>query len=190
MSVPVSRALALALLIAVFAGAYALVVDPLMTRFRANEDSLMQSANLLERYRRIGATRESLEAQIAALRSRRQSASGFLPGIRDTLAAADLQNKVGGIVKSSGGEIKSAQILPPRDEQDLKRINLRVRLSADISSLRRIIHRLESDRTSLFLTNLDVRGRARPRRRAKDKNNDRTLQVRFDIFGYIRPKKS
>ena len=183
------RTLAVVLLLATIGGIWSLIVEPVMTKYRLSAESMVQSEALIERYLRIAKVRVPLGKQLVSLRRRGPSTGGYLEGASDTLAAAKLQNRVKGVVDASGGEIKSSQILPPRDDGNHRAINIRVQLSADIVSLQAIFHALESANTLLFLDNVDVR-RQRSRRRKSRSANDGRLTVRFDVSGYVRREGS
>ena len=183
------RSLAIVLLLAAIGGIWSLMVEPMMTKYRLSAVTIHQSKTLIERYRRIAKAREPLEKQLATLKRRGPSTGGYLEGASDTLAAAKLQNRVKGVVATAGGEIKSSQILPPRDDGSHRAINIRVQLSADIESLQAIFHALESENTLLFLDNVDVR-RQRARRRRNKSADDGRLTVRFDVSGYVRREGS
>ena len=184
-----SRTLAVVLLLGAIGGIWSLLIEPVMTKYRLSAESMVQSRALIERYLRIAKVRAPLEKQMAALKRRGPSTGGYLEGASDTLAAAKLQNRVKGVVATSGGEIKSSQILPPRDDGSHRAINIRVQLSADIVSLQAIFHALESENTILFLDNIDVR-RKRTRRRRNKSVDDGRLTVRFDVSGYVRREGS
>ncbi len=184
-----SRSLAVVLLLGAIGGIWSLLIEPVMTKYRLSAESMVQSEALIERYLRIAKVRAPLEKQLATLRRRGPSRSGYLDGASDTLAAAKLQNRVKGVVATSGGEIKSSQILPPRDDGSHRAINIRVQLSADIESLQAIFHALEAENTLLFLDNVDVR-RQRARRRRNKPADDGRLTVRFDVSGYVRREGS
>ena len=183
------RTLAVVLLLATIGGIWSLIVEPVMTKYRLSAESMVQSEALIERYLRIAKVRVPLGKQLVSLRRRGPSTGGYLEGASDTLAAAKLQNRVKGVVDASGGEIKSSQILPPRDDGNHRAINIRVQLSADIAGLQAIFHALESENTLLFLDNVDVR-RQRSRRRKNKPANDGRLTVRFDVSGYVRREGS
>jgi len=183
------RTLAVVLLLAAIGGIWSLIVEPVMTKYRLSAESIVQSEALIERYLRIAKVRRPLEKQMISLKRLGPSTAGYLEGASDTLAAAKLQNRVKGVVATSGGEIKSSQILPPRDDGNHRAINIRVQLSADIASLQAIFYLLESENTFLFLDNVDVR-RQRTRRRRKKPADDGRLTVRFDVSGYVKREGS
>ena len=184
-----TRTLAVVLLLGAIGGIWSLLIEPVMTKYRLSAESIVQSEALIERYSRIARMREPREKQLATLKRLAPSTGGYLEGASDTLAAAKLQNRVKGVVATSGGQIKSSQILPPRDDGNHRAIKIRVQLSADIASLQAIFYLLESENTFLFLDNVDVR-RKRARRRRNKSADDGRLTVRFDVSGYVRREGS
>ena len=184
-----TRTLAVVLLLGAIGGIWSLLIEPVMTKYRLSAESIVQSEALIERYSRIARMREPREKQLATLKRLAPSTGGYLEGASDTLAAAKLHNRVKGVVATSGGQIKSSQILPPRDDGNHRAIKIRVQLSADIASLQAIFYLLESENTFLFLDNVDVR-RKRARRRRNKSADDGRLTVRFDVSGYVRREGS
>ena len=180
-----SRILALALLGAVLAGLYLLAVRPMTEQYLHYRRSIDQSQDLLGQYRRLGASLPALQSQLDELDRRRTSAGTHLQGASDALVAADLQNRIKGIVDAHGGQLTSTQILAAKDEAELRRIGIRVQMTATVDALYRIFHDLESGKPFLFLDNIDIRQR-RARRRRKEAADDSNLAVRFDIYGYLR----
>ncbi len=196
-----SRTLALVLSLAVFGAGYLMVAEPLLANWRATKDQVARAAVLIERFRRVGATRPALEKQMAALRRRQSSGVGYLTGASDTIAGAALQNRVKRIGEKSGAKINSSQILPTKTENGLRRIGVKLRLEADIAALQKFLHRLESGRPLLFLDKMQVRKRRVLRRRTR-RSRSRTgsttnattprtvenikLTVSLDLHGYLR----
>lgn len=184
-----SRALALAILLALALAAHAFVVEPLIVSYGSYEDSIARSAELLERYRRIGASRRTLESRLTEARQRLSPAGLYIEAASDALVAAELQNRVKGVVEASGGKLDSTQILPARDESSFRRVGIRVQMTANVEPMQRVFHGLESATPYLFVDNLDIRRRVRRRRkssRGQQPEGESPLTVRFDLFGYTR----
>ncbi len=183
-----SRALALALLAAAVGGAYGGVVDPLITRYRTYDATIAERAELVNRYRRLAAARPALAKRLAELGTLERASTGFLKGGNEALIGAELQNRLKGVVESSGGKLTSVQVLPGKDENGFRRITIRARLTATVEALRKVLHAVETAPPVLWVDNVDVRARkTRRRRRAKQvQADDRTLEVRFDLSGYVR----
>jgi hypothetical protein len=189
----VSRVLALFLVIAPIGAVYSLVVEPILDAHRVYAESIEGSRELIERFGRIGATREPLERQLADLQKRAKSTSGYLEAKSAPLAAAQLQNRVKRIVTRDGGSIRSLQTLPPQKERDLERLSIRIQMTAGIEQLQNIFHAFESGRTHLFVdyVNIRVQKTHRTRRRRKQPIVDqRLLSVRLNLYGFARREGS
>jgi hypothetical protein len=190
LSPSVSRVLALFLVIAPIGAVYSLVVEPILDAHRGYAESIEGSRELIERFGRIGATREPLERQLADLQKRAKSTSGYLEA---TLAAAQLQNRVKRIVTRNGGSIGSLQTLPPQKERDLERVSIRIQMTAGIQQLQKIFHAFENGRTHLFVDDVNIRvqkTRRTRRRRKQPVVDERILSVRLNLFGFARREGS
>ncbi len=183
-----SRIVAVALLVAIIAAAWGLVMRPIAAQLQAHEQSIIDSREQLQRYRRIASTREQWESRLEALTRARSVSGQFLAGESVDLVAADLQSKIKQTISAVGGLLKSMQTLPVKDLDDfdnLRKVALRVDLVADIASLQRIMYRLESSKPYLFVDNTNVRSRGK-RTRPGQSGDAKELQIRFDVYGYLR----
>jgi general secretion pathway protein M len=184
----VGRVAAVALLVAAVAFAYLLVVPPLLANFGESKEAILAARDLLGRYQRIAATRPEYEAQLSEVQQRQGAQGTYLTGNTDALAAAELQNRVKGIIEANDGKLRSIQTVAGKADGDFQRVTIRVQLVAQIASLHRTLYALESARPFLFLDNVDISAR-RGRRRAKEAEAaDPDLTVRFDLYGYREPE--
>ena len=185
----VSRILAVFLVIAPIGVVYSLVVEPILDAHRGYAETIEGSRELIERFGRIGATREPLERQLTEFQKRAKSTSGYLEAKSATLAAAQLQNRVKRIVTRNGGSIRSLQTLPSQNERDLERVSIRIQMTARIEQLQKIFHTFENGRTHLFVDDVNIRVQRtrRTRRRGKAPSVDkRLLSVRLNLYGFAR----
>lgn len=185
-----SRLMALGLLLVVLLAAHGFIVEPLWIRYQDNKAAIAQQQDLYQRYVGISQGRRDLELQLGELEQREAASGGYLPGASDTLAAADLQNRLKSLLSDSGGKLKSMQNIPAVEVKSLLRITVRVQLTADTDALQQILYGLESDTPYLFVDNVDIRkvtSRSRRRRSSAPAPaaND-NLQIRFDVYGYMR----
>ena len=203
LSRPVRRLLAATILVLALLGAWSLLVGPIAARVSANAQSIAQSRELLERYRRIAGTRDRLARQLERARRDRATGDHYFNGPSPELVAAQLQNKVKAIVQARGGRLKSTQIMRHQDEGEWRRIIVRVTMVADKTAIMaEIIHALEAADPYLFLDNVLVRTPNANRRRAPAAGkrvaaratprggSSGELQVRYDVHGYMRADKS
>jgi general secretion pathway protein M len=180
------RIVALALLAAAIALPYRMIVAPLQERFQDLSDEAASRRDMLGRYQRLADSREQLRQRLQTLRDNPAAQAGFLTGESETLVAAELQNLVRSIVERGGGRLESTQIMPPTTDGVFRRVTLRVRMSADVDGLFRILYDLESMLPYLFLEGLDIVSRERRGSRQNPQPGAGTLSVSYDVFGYMR----
>ncbi len=181
-SPPVSRLLALALLVAVIAVAWIVGVEPIRAAFDTQDARIESAGELLARYERALDDEAGLRAEIAELRKSDGSPDPFLKGESTQIIAASLQNQIQTLVAGEPGDIRSIQVLPETEEAGFEKIGLRVTLTAGIPAMQKIFYDIESSVPALFIDNLDVRTNVRRRRRNQEATN--RMQIRFDVFGY------
>jgi len=179
----VSRMAAVGLLIVALLGLYALVVQPIAEGYSDNLDAIAQAENALGRYRATGGEAPALAERLQALQT--GGPGGYLEGTDETMTAAALQNRLQMVVGREGAQLKSVQVLPAKAEGAATRITVRGQMVANIGTLQRVIYQIEN--TFLFVDNLEIRAVAAPRSEPSV-NTDMSLDVRFDIYGYMQVK--
>jgi len=193
-----SRLAALLFLVLFAAGIWLLLVKPTVEQFSAYRASIEQSRDLLARYIRIGGARAELRKALEQARRQQVSAGSFLEGSSIEIVAADLQNSAKSIIASKGGELKSTQILPHEEVEDWRKVIIRINMSADTETLLQVFYALETANPYLFVDNVQVRAarnltrsmRRRAANRAVAADEPAELQVRFDVYGFMRAKES
>ncbi|MEE8279319.1 MAG: type II secretion system protein GspM [Alphaproteobacteria bacterium] len=181
----VSRSLAVAILVAALAALWVLLVAPVTEKFEGYGRSISHSRELLVRHLQIAAQRARLETELEELRRAQSSTGRFLEGGGIELVAAEAQNKVKNLIDANGATLKSTQILPAQEKDNFRKLTIRVTMSADTEALQRIFHALETANPYLFLDNIDIRSRRRRARRGRSVSQGE-LQIRFDLYGYLR----
>lgn len=180
-----SRLLAFTLLAACCAIGFLLVVVPLHQRHAELDQSIAAAQELLQRFAIETADPSVLQHQRDALAaSNAAAADGLLRGNNETLAGAFLQSFLNTTVERAGGTIRSIQVLPVREDRQLRRVAARAQLEATATGLRDILHRLESADPYLFVSALDIRT-VRQARGDENGTKDTELLIRFDVHGYL-----
>lgn len=180
-----SRALALTILVALLWFIYSGLVQPLLDHYAEARGSRAQLESALARARQIGRTPGELRTELARLKGQGVSGAGAMQSPNESLAAAELQNRLKSSVEGARGELRSTQILPSREEGAFQRISIRGQISVNLEALQRIFYEFESASPLLFLDNVDIR--VRPVRQPNEVTTDNpVLDVRFDLYGYIR----
>lgn len=188
---PISRMLAGAILLALFAIVYYGIAAPVVDAYQSTDRSIARFRADLIHYEQAGATLATRRAQLAALRRRGRVQDGFLQGTSETLAAARIQNRLKRLVEAARGQLQSTDVLVPQQEGSVRRITVRALMSAPLGSVLHVFYGLESGSPYLFLDNVDIRARPIPfGRSAAEMHEGTALDVQFDIYGYMRGKNS
>ena len=179
---PVSRAVAVALLIAVvgligFAG-----VAPLLAYSNRLSAELDDKQVLIARLGAIAAARETYEQRFEAFGAAEIEATVYLPGGSQGIAAASLQELVGQVADEEGADLKSTQALPSEIEGETERTRIRVVLESTVVTLAGVLVALESHVPLVFVSNLDIQ--PRQGRESGEGSAEPDLLVRFDLYGY------
>lgn len=173
------RLLAIALLLGVAAVVWFGAVEPLRAWRAAAEARLAETEAALARHRAIAARADEIAAEAAALREIATREALFLPGATEGQAAAALQEAIKAAANAAGARPDSVQALETTEDAGLLRVAMRVRLSADVASLQKLLYALEADRPIVLLENLYVRARS-----LRADGDERNLDVRFDVVGF------
>jgi general secretion pathway protein M len=180
-----SRLLAALLLLLVVVTIMVVVVMPIVDSFAITRLSNEEYRSALARSRVLDLELKNITAQLAEIRQAQSSQSGFLQGANESLATAQLQNRIKSLVEAGGGELRSTQVLPVRDEGKFRRIIVRGQMATNTTGMQHIFYDIESASPYLILDNIDIR--ARPSPGSPDNSpQDTMLDVRFDIYGYVR----
>lgn len=180
-----SRLTALLLLALVLAAAYLWIVEPLAAAYADTDAGITDTRDLVERFDRLAAARPSLEAQLAAIEQKPDTAAYYLSGATDALAAAALQARVTALVEGSGATLLSIQTLPSAAEQNLRRVSIRLQMTAEIAPLVRVLHGLEAGIPLLFIDNIELQSQAAPVADPSAAPASPPLIVGFDLYGYL-----
>ncbi|MBW3549813.1 MAG: type II secretion system protein M [Proteobacteria bacterium] len=188
------RWLALGLLLAALAVAYAVLVHPWWTvPMRAENqriDALQQrELRLRMQLQQAPAVSERLEQ----LRQQQTSGPGFLPEANAQLATAALIQRLETVVQQASPGNRSCAItnrspLQPSTRQRYTRITVQVRMRCGNPELAAVLHSLESGTPRLFVDNLNILAQRMyfsPGVGAP--TGDGGLEVTFDLYGYLRP---
>ncbi|WP_170113433.1 type II secretion system protein GspM [Ahniella affigens] len=145
-------------------------------------------------FREIAATRKEVEAAHAAVRNYEANNPAFLPETDFDSAAASLNAKVKQIVARHAPAqnpdrcaIVMNQYQRSNEPERFERVLVKLRLRCDLEPFAAILHDLESSSPLLFVDDLQVfrqQGYLTP----GSNKIQNYLDIRLDVFGYIRTK--
>jgi general secretion pathway protein M len=153
-------------------------------------ETLSEITDQIRRFQDLQAQGPQLEAQLKSLDREVGNASFYVNADTPALAAAALQKQVKSAVDGAGGKLTSTQNLPIKEEGNAQRVAILVRMSGDVDALFKVLYDLEAASPLLFIDNLTVRNRPTPRRRRSRRpqpvSNQYSLDISFELTGYLR----
>lgn len=164
-----------------------LLVWPWFSKNRFYAEELMNRTDQLQRLQNIAAQRPRLEAELQKVQQAADQTQYYIQASTPAVGAAELQKLVKRIIDTQGGNLVSTQAMPVKQDGQLLRIAIRVRLGLELDQLAGIMHALEQGRPLLFIEDLSMRYR-KPRGRTTrqlvpPKPN---LDIFFILTGYMR----
>jgi len=141
----------------------------------AVRDEEETKAKMLAKYMTLIAEKPELEKKLAALKEERKADdSKLIEGQTPSLAAANLQEVVKGIVTGRGGTISSERVGKPEDMGRFRVINISIdTVLPDARALSDILYSIESRTPYLVVKELDAR--------IRNYRDPRDLMVKLDI---------
>jgi hypothetical protein len=180
-----SRAAALGLFLVVMALLWSLIGTTVLDAQREARSTIDRLQPLLQRAGTIESDITALEAEIKQVQEHVGSPHGFLDGANESIATAELQSRLKRAVEGAGGDLRSVQMLPAQDDDGYRRVTVRGQLLVSLVALQRVLYDLEASQPYLFLDNVAIADRP-DNRGPTAATDDAVLDVRFDVFGYMR----
>ncbi|MEW6332827.1 MAG: type II secretion system protein GspM [Thermodesulfobacteriota bacterium] len=153
--------------------------DYVYVAIRADLQSLQElresKEKTLEKYVNTITQKGALENRIHALKeSRRGEESRMVEGQTPSVAAANLQNMIKGIIVGKGGTVSSERVEKPEDLRRLRVITVSVdTILPETKALHDILYLFETHKVTLLMRELDVR--------VRNLREPRELMVKFKV---------
>lgn len=149
------KVVALALLASVGFLAYALVIEPLLSRFSSVREQIAQQRQYLRGL--TSAASQAAQARVIDKRPAVNSGSAiYLPGSSDAVQIAELQSLLGRITEVESVAIRSTRALAPRERDGVRLLGIEAQLNVSIGQLQRILHKLENGRPYLVVESMQI----------------------------------
>ncbi|MEY2697951.1 MAG: hypothetical protein RL333_2089 [Pseudomonadota bacterium] len=181
-----SRLSAVALLVAALIFLFMLLIYPLISLESEYRDTLDRQRFKLRQVKQILSLREPLNQRLENIKALSSSNETLLPTTTAALASADLQTRIKQVVGEAGGELSSTQVIPEKNEENVVRVGVKVRINGSTPILRSVLHAFESGKPALFIDNLNIRPiRVPGNPREKGSGPEDKLSIDFDVIGYM-----
>lgn len=179
-----SRIGALTVLVAAASLLAWIAIYPLVSQYGTLGASITEKGFQVVRYQSLAANHDLLKKQLAKLKQRSRAKVLYVKGETPALASANMQRHLKRAIDSAGGDLISTQLLAQDGSDKPAKVGLQVHMKADISILLKVLYRLENGQPMFFLDDLTIN--ARPlRSAARAKMSANTLDVRFNLIGYL-----
>ncbi len=180
-----NRSLAVILLLIVLLLAWYAVGEPLRADYVRDRRSIDSQRDSLARFEAIAARLDEYQERLRRQRQKPDFNRAVLRADTETLAAADLQQRVKSVVERQGGALVSTQVLETIPEAPFTRIRINVRMLLSVPELQQVLHEIEAQPPYLTVRQLLVTNRQWRGRNQRRKNQLREgLDIRMGIVGY------
>ena len=133
-----------------------LIVLPVMAIYASQQQEKNDSLYQLAIFRAEAAMKPQLEAELLSLHQRGVSTPGLISADSVTLAQAQMERDIKGIVETNGGEIHSAQNGTSSRIGDLDLILIQYDLSIPVMRLSALTYAVESHTPYFFIDRADI----------------------------------
>lgn len=187
------RWLALGLLAAALALAYAVLIHPWWTVPMLEAEARIDSLQQRELRQRMQLRQAPLvRDRLAQVRQQLAGRPGFLPEASAELATVGLiQRLETAVAQASPGNrgcaITNRSPITEPSRERYTRVVVQVRLRCGTSELAAVLHSLESGTPRLFVGNLNVLAQRHFFGAAGEPSGEGGLDVSFDLYGYLQP---
>lgn len=188
-----SRLAALMLLIGAAIGLWLGVAAPALERFSGGRAQIAEMLELRDRLARLASEREAAAAELEAAKAAVLGAGLHLVAVSETLAAAEMRERLNEIVQRHGGELRSVRVTPVEVAEDQDRtIGMRIAMRGGFESLFSTLYAVEAGAPYYFIDSAELKARRARRRRSNDPDVEReeVLELRFDVTAIMRPAGS
>lgn len=183
----VSRLAAVALLLAVLAGAAFAVALPLAERWAELRAQRAHALELTTRLRAIAATRAARTAELAAVERAIAGTGLYLEAESPALAGARMGESLREIAERHGAEMRSIRVIEGGEgERASGRIALNVAMRGHWAELFPVLHALEAGEPYFFIRAFTIS--ARERRRAAADREAPVIELQLELYGHLPPE--
>ncbi len=177
-----SRALAVGLLILSLLICGLLVYLPARMLHSHYDQALESLADYLGRYQRVAATRAEIQAALDQVK-KTESRKHFLKNSGAALAASEIQEIAKTLIESNGGRLNSMSVVPQKEEGGYRRVTVNIQLITNMTTLRKILHTVETMQPYLFVDNTSIRAQPNAMYRPIP-GVEPEITAQFDLSGY------
>jgi general secretion pathway protein M len=152
-------------------------------------NEISELSGQLGRFQRVAAQKTQYESSLLDLENRKSDESLFLEGGDFNEAAAEMSERLGQMISTQAEDtcqIVSRQPVRPRVQERFQRVTVNVRMRCGIEDLKKVLYSLETNVPMVIADEVTViKPRARRRSNKKAEPVQTTLDIRFNMSGYL-----
>jgi general secretion pathway protein M len=144
----------------------------------------------LGRYERVAAQKELYDSMLQGLENRKSDENLFVEGGDFNEAAAEMSERLGQMIDiqaEDSCQIVSRQPVRPRVQERFEKVTVNVRMRCGIDDFEKVLYALETSVPMVIADEVTViKPRSRRRANRKATSSNPTLDIRFNMSGYLR----
>jgi general secretion pathway protein M len=183
------RWVAVGLLFSIFIIISAVVFIPWYNAINETLEKIEDQVYQIQRYQRVIASRDEVLNEVEQGRKKINALGYFFTQETYSLAAAELQKRIKGMVEGAGGDISSTQVLPYKEQDELIRIAVKVRLVGDMEMLRSLLFEISSAKPLMSIEDITIiPKRGKRNRKTREIEETGLLTLTLEVSSYMRKK--
>jgi hypothetical protein len=136
---------------------YFAVIEPLINLEKDWSQELNRKEQILAHYQALLANKDQVAGRLQALQKMLADTNKqMLAGGNSAVAAADLQEILKNLIKTSGAQSLAIKVLPPKERGPYQEVPILVQLTASIEQLLNILYQLEHNEKLLVVAELNI----------------------------------
>ncbi len=155
---------------------------PLAALFQGQADDRSAFLEQLTAYREQEARKPALQAQLAALQEGAKTVPGLVSASSASLAQAELQGDMKELIDKNGGNLLSAQLMPPTKVKGFDQVAIEYDMTVPLSRLSSLLYAVETHTPYFFVDSADLV--MPPNWRPSPQVQDPAMEVRWTIHAY------
>lgn len=187
---PLSRAIALGLLVLVLTLIYLLLVVPVHKHYVSNQQEIEHYSRQLANYNAIVESRTKIEKLLKTLRPQDNALGYYLKGSTQALASAELQTYIRSIIEASKGSLVSTQPIVKGEREPERTVRVSVRMTGTVDSLLQVFYRIATGVPVLLTDEVMIRRNKSSLSRTDSQEDDGGLDVQFTVTGFVKESVS
>ncbi len=129
---------------------------PLAALFQGQADDRSAFLEQLTAYREQEARKPALQAQLAALQEGAKTVPGLVSASSASLAQAELQGDMKELIDKNGGNLLSAQLMPPTKVKGFDQVAIEYDMTVPLSRLSSLLYAVETHTPYFFVDSADL----------------------------------